>query len=113
MINLLSSPLPFVIFLAIALALVVYSRLRDKKIKQGGYDAEALVSRIEESETVSSDEGITTSYTYYVQFEDNRGEVREAILVNPKRGLTEKSRIRIKYVPEKPRIAVMLESADK
>jgi len=73
-------------------------------IKKKGIETDAVITRIE-------DEGIgtDTSYNYYVCYME-RGQKIEAKLSNPGfgRGLEVGAEIRIRFLPEKPNIAVWI-----
>ena len=76
--------------------------------KKNGIEANAVVSRIEESTGFDSD-GSTTSYDYYVLYTDTEGKQQEAKLSNPGwKGYSVGDRITIKYLPEKPYQAVWI-----
>ena len=74
------------------------------RIKKNGIETDAVITRIE-------DVGIGTdiSYDYYVCYME-RGQKIEAKLSNPgfARGLEVGAEIRIRFLPEKPNIAVWI-----
>ena len=86
----------------------VYSYQRNKKIKENGVEANAVVSRIKEIEKEDSDGHYSTDYEYYVRYQNQAGETVEAKLGNPPRFLTEGTQLRIKYLPGKPKYALMV-----
>ena len=96
---------------AVVIAVIVgfvYSYLRSKKIKENGVEADAIVSRIKEIEKEDSDGNHSTDYEYFVRYQNQAGETVEAKLGNPPRFLTEGTQLRIKYLPEKPKYALMV-----
>ena len=98
-----------IIIIAIVVAVAVYIFYRNWFTKKNGTETEAVVSRIEEYETTDSD-GTSTSYNYYVRYHDEDGHPHEARISNMgfSRGLIVGDQIRIKYLPEKPGMAVWI-----
>ncbi|MBQ8162504.1 MAG: DUF3592 domain-containing protein [Clostridia bacterium] len=86
----------------------VYSYLRSKKIKENGVEADAVVSRIKEIEKEDENGHHDYDYEYYVRYTNQAGETVEARLGNAPRFLQEGTQVRIKYLPEKPKYALML-----
>ena len=96
-----------VIVIAVA-AGVVYNFKRSQKIDREGVEADAVVSRVKEIEK-ENEEGIhDVEYQYYVRYRSQSGETVEARLGNPPRFLTEGTQLRVKYLPEKPKYALMV-----
>ena len=95
-------------FAVIVLIGFVYSYQRSKKIKENGVEADAVVSRVKEIEKEDSDGHRSTDYEYYVRFQDQKGQTVEAKLGNPPRFLAEGAQLRIKYLPEKPKYALVV-----
>lgn len=86
----------------------IYTFLANNKIKKNGIEVEAEISRIDIEEIeVENDESnmieTETTKKYYVKYKNENGEVIEALLNNPKIGLKEGNKIKIKYLPEKPK----------
>ena len=75
-----------------------------QRIKKNGIETDAVITRIEDVGI-----GTDTSYDYYVCYTE-RGQKIEAKLSNPGfgRGLEVGAEIRIRYLPEKPNIAVWI-----
>ncbi len=98
---------------------VIFTAKRNNEIKQNGIEADAVVSRIKENESVDDDGFVTTSYTYYVTYRSMDGQTVEARLGSGKSfdnrigkswdsDLKEGSKVRIKYLPEKPNYVIRL-----
>jgi len=75
-----------------------------QRIKKNGIETDAVITRIEDVGI-----GTDTSYDYYVCYTE-RGQKIEAKLSNPGfgRGLEVGAEIRIRFLPEKPNIAVWI-----
>ena len=75
-----------------------------QRVKKNGIETDAVITRIEDVGL-----GIDPSYDYYVCYTES-GQRIEAKLSNPGsgRGLEVGAEIRIKYLPEKPNIAVLI-----
>ena len=78
-----------------------------KKVKQEGIEADAFVSRVDEDEYTDSDGMTTTTKKYIVRYTTQDGKVVEARLANPRKGLVMGDRVKIKYLAENPKYAVM------
>lgn len=76
-----------------------------------GTETEAFVSRIEENVVSSVSTGTYCApvrvFNYYVTFPATNGVENEAKLLNPKKGLTTGTRVRIRYLPEQTDCAVL------
>ena len=96
------------VFFAVFLTLLLYTILRGRKILKNGIEAEAVVSQIKESESTDADGVTTTDYIYFVNFQNEKGEIVEARLGNPPRSAVVGTQINIKYLPEKPNFVVMV-----
>ena len=88
-----------ILFFAAATAYVFY---KIQYTKKNGIETEATISRIEDEGS-----GEDTSYSFFVMYSMN-GQKVEAKLSNPGfgRGLEIGTQIHIKYLPERPNIAV-------
>ena len=82
---------------------IVFVVKRYNNIKKNG-----VVSRIEENETINDDGSTDYSYTYYVRFRAQDGQFIEARLGGAPRLTREGEQVRIKYLPEKPRYAIII-----
>jgi len=101
----------YVLFGAVAaliVGFVVYSVIRNNKIRKNGVEADAVVSRIEEQVSTDSEGGIDVVYTYYVTYAAQDGRVVEATLNHAPGRTRVGDRVRIKYLPEKPRYALLM-----
>jgi len=101
--------IPFVI-IAVVLGGFVYSFYRNHMIKSQGIEADAFITRVEENESTDSDGTTSTTYDYYVRYTDQSGAMREALLTNTytHRNLVPSDRLKIKYLPGKEKLAVMV-----
>ena len=84
----------FAVFIA---AKVVTAFRKAKKIDKEGIETDAVVTRVEDT---SSAEDATSSYSTYVEYRDENGELREsfmALTVNVQYEAGQK--VRIKYIP--------------
>ena len=69
--------LKYILFGAVAaliIGFVVYTAIRNGKIRKNGVEADAVVSRIEEEQTVSSEDGVDYTYTHYVTYRNPQGD---------------------------------------
>lgn len=100
------------VIIAVAAILViggfVFNYKRSKKINENGIETDAVVSRIKETEGEDAEGHRSVEYTYYVKYQNEAGAVVEAKLGNPPRFLMEGQQLRIKYLPEKPKYALMV-----
>ena len=81
----------------------VFNYKRSKAINENGIETDAVVSHIKENEGEDADGNRTVEYVYYVRYTNEAGESVEAKLGNPPRFLMEGTKLRIKYLPEKPK----------
>ena len=93
---------------ALLLGFVIYTVIRNRKIRKNGVEAEAVVSRIEVEESVSSEDGVDYTYTHYVTYRNLNGETVEAKLSHAPGRTRVGDAVRIKYLPEKPHFAVLV-----
>ena len=105
---------------AIIAAGVIMTTKRNNEIKQNGIETDAVVSRVSVNESVDEDGFVTTSYTYYVKYRMMDGQTVEAKLGSGKSvdtHITKKSwdsdlgegvKIRIKYLPDKPKYVIRI-----
>ena len=99
----------FAVFVAVIIGGVVYSIIHMNKVKKEGIEADAFVSRIDVEESTDSDGMTSTTEKYIVRYTGQDGKQIEARLANPRKGLVMGDRIKVKYLPEKPKYAVMVE----
>ena len=101
----------YLIFGGVALVIIavaVYTILRNNKIRKSGVEADAVISRIEEERTTSSEGGADFTEIYYVTYVDQQGKSVEARLNSAPGRTREGDRVRIKYLPEKPQFAILM-----
>lgn len=94
------------IVVAAIIAGIIFTIKRNNAIKKDGIEADAVVSRIKETENRHDDGTIDFSYTYYVKYQTAEGQTVEAKLGDGTRGLREGDSIRIKYLPAKPKYVI-------
>ena len=93
---------------ALIIGYVIYTVIRNRKIRKNGVETEAVVSRIEEEQTVSSEDGVDYTYTHYVTYRNPQGETVEAKLGHAPGRTQVGDTVKIKYLPEKPHFAVLV-----
>ena len=101
----------YVIIAALAAAAIigiVFTVKRYLKIKNNGVETDAVVSRIKEVESANNDGSHDMSYVYYVKYQNEAGETVEAKLSSAPRFTTVGTQLRIKYLPEKPKFAIVV-----
>lgn len=84
----------------------VFTIKRNQAIQKNGVEADAVVSRIEENENRDDDGHRDVTYTYYVQYQTQDGKTVEAKLGNEPAHLFVGSKLRIKYLPDKPKYVI-------
>ena len=98
----------FIAVAALIAGVAIYNFIRSKKIRRNGVEADAVVSRIEESSSPGNEGGVDFTYTYYVTYKTQDGCTVDAQL-NHAPGYTRVGEsVRIKYLPEKPHHAVLV-----
>ena len=98
--------LMYIIIAVIVIGIIasfVVSAKRSKAINERGIEVDAVVSRIKEVEGEDNDGNRTVEYVYYVKYQNESGETVEAKLGNPPNFLMEGTKLRVKYLPEKPK----------
>lgn len=104
----------YYILIGVAVAAViagfVYNFLRSRKINQNGVEVDAVVSRIKENEGEDADGNRSVDYVYYVKYQTPEGQTVEAKLGNPPAFLTVGKQLRVKYLPEKPKFALVVKN---
>lgn len=91
---------------ALIIGVAVYSFIRNNKIRKNGVEAEAVVSRIEEETTPSSEGGTDFRETYYVTYTSPDGQTVEAKLDHAPGRTRVGDTVKIKCLPEKPHFAI-------
>lgn len=97
-----------IIVIAIIVILILNAK-QVKKVKQEGIEADAFVSRVDEDEYTDSDGMTTTTKKYIVRYTTRDGKQIETQLANPRKGLVMGDRIKVKYMAENPKYAVMVD----
>ena len=97
------------IILVAIIVIIILSIMQTNKVKKEGIEADAFVSRIDVEESTDSDGMTSTTGKYFVRYTGQDGKQIEARLANPRKGLVMGDRIKVKYLPEKPKYAVMVD----
>ena len=103
--------LKYVLFgavIALIIGFIVYSAVRNNKIRKNGIEADAVVSRIDENERSDGDGSLDVIYTHYVTYQAQDGQTIEAKLDHAPGRTRVGDRVRIKYLPEKPNFAILI-----
>lgn len=85
------------ILVAVVIIRVVLTLRKTRRIDREGIETDAVVSRVEDT---SDPDSATSSYSTYVEYRDENGEMREsymALTVRPEYAVGQK--VRIKFVP--------------
>ena len=85
---------------------IIFTIMRTNAIKKNGIEANAVVSRIKEQESTDSDGFTDTTYIYFVKFRTQDGQDIEARLSNPSGTIKIGDELRIKYLPNKPKLVI-------
>lgn len=93
---------------AVIIGVAVFTVIRNRKIRKNGVEADAVVSRIEETQSPSAEGGTDFSETYYVTYVDQNGQTVEAQLDHAPGRTRVGDPVRIKYLPEKPHFAILV-----
>ncbi len=87
---------------------IIFTIMRTNAIKKNGIEANAVVSRIKEQESTDSDGFTDTTYIYFVKFRTQDGQDVEARLSNPSGKIKVGDELRIKYLPNKPKVVIVI-----
>lgn len=98
---------------------ILWNRKVNKEINQNGVEADAVVTRVQELTSCDSDGTVSVSHIYFVTFRALDGQEVEARLGSGKsvdvyigggwdKDLREGVSVRIKYLPEKPKYAILV-----
>ena len=93
---------------ALVIGVAIYTFIRNNKIRKNGVEADAVVSRIEEERSTSTEGGADFTYTYYVVYTNQDGQEIEAKLSSAPGHTRVGDPVRIKYLPEKPKFAILV-----
>ena len=96
------------IFIAAMIIAAIFIVKRYNNIKKNGVEADAVISRIKENETLNDYGSVDHSYIYYVKYTAQDGQLVEARLGGAPRLTRVGDRVRIKYLPEKPKYAIII-----
>lgn len=99
----------YAIIAAVAVAVIVgivFTVKRNKKILENGIEVEAVVSRIVTDWNEDDNGNREKTETYYVRYRTDDGQTVEAKLSNPPAHCFEGTKLRVKYLPEKPKYVV-------
>ena len=109
----LNAVLAAIVIIVIAIG-VIMTRKRNNEIKRSGIETDAVVTRVRED--------VSTAYTFYVAYQTQEGQTVEARLASGKsidirigknvwdRDLHEGSKVRIKYLPDKPDYVIRIDA---
>ena len=84
----------------------VFTIKRNQAIQKNVIEVDAVVSRREDNENRDDDGHVEVTYTYYVQYQTQDGKTVEAKLGNEPAHLFVGSKLRIKYLPDKPKYVI-------
>ena len=104
--------IPYIFYGLLAIG-VIYILITKLRIKRNGTETEAVVSRIDSQESRNDDGSYVSTDYYIVTYKSEVWQTMEATLINPPTGLKVGSRVKIKYSPDKPKMAVVTELIDK
>ena len=104
--------IPYIFYGLLAIG-VIYILITKLRIKRNGTETEAVVSRIDSQESRNDDGSYVSTDYYIVTYKSEVWQTMEATLLNPPTGLKVGSRVKIKYSPDKPKMAVVTELIDK
>ena len=107
------------VLVAIVMAVgIVMTAKRNNAIKRSGIETDAVVTRIQESESIDAEGDVTITRTFYVTYRTLDGRTVESRLASGKsvdvrigkkvwdRDLHEGSAVHIRYLPEKPEYVI-------
>ena len=104
--------IPYIFYGLLAIG-VIYILITKLRIKRSGTETEAVVSRIDSQQSRNDDGTYHTTDFYIVTYTGEYGQTAEATLIAPPAGLKVGSRVKIKYSPDKPKMAVVTEVITK
>ena len=84
----------------------VFTIKRNNAIQKDGIEADAVVSRMDENESGDGDGHRDVTYVYYVTYRTQDGREVEAKLGNEPAHIAVGSKLRIKYLPDKPKYVI-------
>ncbi len=98
-----------ILFFALIACGGIWAYFFTKKVKREGIETDAAVCRIDKHEHTDSEGHTSWSEELVINYVNQEGELVEATLSNPKKGLRLGSRIRIRYLPDRQEYPVMTE----
>ena len=96
--------------IAAVVIVAAYNIIKVLTIRRKGVETEGVISRITEHSSVDGDGSLDVTYTYYVVFRTQDGQEVEADLNHAPGRTRVGDRVRIKYLPEKPKHAVLIKT---
>ena len=101
------------LFVALVLVLLaagaVWKRVSAQKLEADGIETTAVVSRDETEKTNDYDGTVFVTHTYYVTYENSKGETVEAELPDPNQKLEVGNQVKIRYLPNRQNHPIFLE----
>ena len=94
--------------IAAVVIVAAFNIIKVLTIRKKGVETEGVISRIEEQSTVDGDGSLDVTHTYYVVFRTQDGQEMEADLNHAPGHTRVGDQVRIKYLPEKPKHAVLI-----
>ena len=94
--------------IAAVVIVAAYNIIKVLTIRKKGVEADGVISRITESSSVDGDGSLDVTYTYYVVYRTQDGNEIEANLNHAPGRTRVGDQVRIKYLPEKPKHAVLI-----
>ena len=107
----MTSYLPYIIFGGLAAFVVLIAVLRiisSHKLRKYGIEADAVISGSTMNVSTDNDGRSATDYTYYVTYTTQDGQTVQAVLDREPPVTRTGTHVRIKYLPQKPRNAVLI-----
>ena len=93
------------LFVALVLILLaagaVWNRVSARKLRKDGVETTAEVSRIETEKTTDYDGTVFVTHTYFVTYQDSKGETVKAELPDPNQKLEVGTQVKIRYLPNR------------
>ena len=94
--------------IAAVVIVAAFNIIKVLTIRKKGIETEGVISRIEEQSSVDGDGSLDVTHTYYVVFRTQDGQKTEADLNHAPGHMRVGDQVRIKYLPEKPKHAVLI-----
>ncbi len=94
--------------IAAVVIVAAFNIIKVLTIRKKGIETEGVISRIEEQSSVDGDGSLDVTHTYYVVFRTQDGQEMEADLNHASGRTRLGDKVKIKYLPEKPKHAVLI-----